>query len=699
MTSPHRLSPLLAPRSIAVVGASNRAGFPGNTIIHEIRRGGFAGALYAVNPNHDQIEGLTCYAAIGELPEAVDLAVLLVANHRLEEQLAAAVDSGARAAVIYSSGVLDGDDGLLDRLRARAREAGMAICGGNGMGFYNFDAGAWLCPYATQNDSGPGPVAMITHSGSAFSSLLNLGARVRYNLAVSSGQEYTTSLADFLDYALDMPTTRVVMLFIETLRDPAGFRAALEKARARDIPVVALKVGRTEASAKFALGHSGAMVGSDDAFQALCDHHGVIRVADLDEMIATVSLFALPRRAGPGGLAALMDSGGEREMLVDLADDLAVPFAQIGDHARAALAGHLDYGLEPVNPCDAWGTMDHYAETFAGCLAALVGDPDSAITLLFADLYDKRWLSDSYGDICKAQVKRADKPVVLATWVSRPRYGESAERLIADGVLVLDGVVPALKAVRNAFAYRDFRARPAPRPLAPPAAAMIARWRERLARGDALDEAESLALLADFDIPCAAVRIVEDRGDALRAAQAMGYPVALKTAMAGIHHKTDVDGVKLGLGDEGAVTAAYDDLADRLGTRVLVSAMAGPGVEMALGVIIDAQLGPLVMVAAGGVLVELLADTRTALPPFDAAAARRLIDGLALRPMLDGHRGAPAAQINALAEAVAGLSVLAATLGDRIAEIDINPLIAGPDGCIAVDALVVGRSVDHRSLV
>ena len=199
MTSPHRLSPLLAPRSIAVVGASNRAGFPGNTIIHEIRRGGFAGALYAVNPNHDQIEGLTCYAAIGELPEAVDLAVLLVANHRLEEQLAAAVDSGARAAVIYSSGVLDGDDGLLDRLRARAREAGMAICGGNGMGFYNFDAGAWLCPFATQNDSGPGPVAMITHSGSAFSSLLNLDARGRYNPAVSSGQEYTTSLAYFLD--------------------------------------------------------------------------------------------------------------------------------------------------------------------------------------------------------------------------------------------------------------------------------------------------------------------------------------------------------------------------------------------------------------------------------------------------------------------------------------------------------------------
>ena len=231
MTSPHRLTPLLSPRSIAVVGASNRADFPGNTIIHEIRRGGFTGALYAVNPNHGEIEGIACHAAMGDLPEAVDLAVLLVANHRLEAQLAAAIDAGAKAAVIYSSGALEGDDGLLERLRILASEAGIAVCGGNGMGFYNFDGGAWLCPFATQNNSGPGPVAMITHSGSAFSSLLNLGARLQYNLAVSSGQEYSTSLADFLDYALDMPTTRVAMLFIETLRDPAGFQAALEKAR------------------------------------------------------------------------------------------------------------------------------------------------------------------------------------------------------------------------------------------------------------------------------------------------------------------------------------------------------------------------------------------------------------------------------------------------------------------------------------
>ena len=323
-----------------------------------------------------------------------------------------------------------------------------------------------------------------------------------------------------------------------------------------------------------------------------------------------------------------------------------------------------------------------------------IDDPDSAIALFFADISDNRRLSDTYGDICRAQVKQGDKPVAIATWVSRPRYGDMAERLMADGVLVLDGIGPALKAVRNAFAYRDFRARPAPSPLAPPAVNRIDEWRQILARGEALDEAEGLALLADFGIPTVAVRVVEARGEACRAAKAMGYPVALKTAMAGIMHKSDVDGVALDLGDGAAVSAAYDDLAARLGPRVLVSAMAGPGVEIALGVTIDAQFGPLVMVAAGGVLVELLADVQTGLPPLDAAAARRLIDRLTLRPMLDGHRGAPPAHMDALAEAVARLSLLAHALGDHIAEIDVNPLIVGPHGCVAVDALVVGRAPD-----
>ena len=188
------------------------------------------------------------------------------------------------------------------------------------------------------------------------------------------------------------------------------------------------------------------------------------------------------------------------------------------------------------------------------------------------------------------------------------------------------------------------------------------------------------------------VRTASNREDALAAARTIGYPVVLKTAMDGIHHKSDVGGVKLGLAEDAALAAAYDDLAQRLGPRVLVAPMAASGVEMVLGVTRDDQFGPLVMVGAGGVLVEVTADAQAALPPMDAATARRMIDRLRLRPLLDGVRGAAPADIGAVAEAAARLSVLAATLGDCIVEIDVNPLIAGPQGCMAVDALVIGRT-------
>ena len=694
----HRLAPLLEPRSIAIVGASPKQGTPGNRIIGEVLRGGFTGALHAVNPNYDEVEGLTSYPSIGDLPEAVDLAILMVANHRIEEQLAAAIDAGAQAAAIFSSCVMEGDraPALLERLGRRARDAGLQVLGGNCMGLYNLGSNTWICPFAVHGGREPGGVTLITHSGSAFTSLLNLDNRLRFNIAVSSGQEIATTAADYLDYALDQPATRVCALFLETIRDPEGFVAALAKARSRDVPVVAVKVGASEAASGFALSHSGALVGSDAAFDALCDAYGVIRVASLDELVATAALLALPRRAGPGGIAAIMDSGGERAMLADLAETIGVSFAAINRETTAVLAANLEYGLDPVNPCDAWGTMKDFETTFPNCFDALVNDPDTAIGLFMSDIRDGAFLTSTYVAASRATAHSSGKPVAMVTWVAQQRYGTLADELIADDVLVLDGVEVALKAVRGAFAYRDFRARPAADPPAPPAAGVVARWRQRLAADGALDEAEGLALFADFGIPTLAVEVAGDRDGALRAAGGIGFPVVLKTAMPGIHHKSDVGGVKLGLADDAALAAAYDDLAERLGPRVLVApmagAMAGGNVELALGVTRDAQFGPLVVVGAGGVLVEVMDDARCALPPIDAAGARRLIDRLRIRPLFDGARGAGVADIGAAAEAVARLSVLAATLGDCIAEIDVNPLIVGAHGCVAVDALVVGRT-------
>ena len=690
----HRLAPLVEPRSIAIIGASTKRQSLGNRIIGVIREGGFTGPLYAVNPNYDDIDGVPCYPTISDVPETVDLAVLVVANHRVEAQFTALIEAGVPAMSLFSSSYLedDSDPPLLERLRRLSADAGLMGCGSNCMGFYNFDSKLSICPFGVGASAGPGPITYITHSGSSFTSLLNLGKRLQFNLAVSAGQEIATTVADYLDYALDLPTTRVAALFLETIREPEKFRAALEKAQARDIPVVAIKVGRTEASAGFALSHSGAIVGSDDAFQALCDRYGVIRVATLDDLVATAALLALPNRAVSGGVASILDSGGERVMLADLAADLQVPFAKINEETTAVLANNLEYGLEPVNPCDAWGTVADFETTFPNCFDALVKDPDAALGLWLADIRTGNFLADVFIDACRATAKTSGKPVVLATWVARQRYGGTADELLADDVLVIDGVETALRAVRGAFDYRDFRALPAISPPAPPAPDIVERWRGRLSQGDSLGQAEGLALLADFGVPTVAVRTAGDRPGTLAAAAEIGYPVVLKTAMDGIHHKSDVGGVKLGLGDEAALAAAYDDLARRLGPKVLIAPMAAGGVEMVLGITRDAQFGPLVMVGAGGVLVEVMADAQAALPPIDAHGARRLIDRLRVRRLLDGVRGAAAADIDAVAEAAARLSVLAAALGDCIGEIDVNPLIAGPGGCLAVDALVVGRT-------
>jgi succinyl-CoA synthetase beta subunit len=265
-----------------------------------------------------------------------------------------------------------------------------------------------------------------------------------------------------------------------------------------------------------------------------------------------------------------------------------------------------------------------------------------------------------------------------------------AVRTTHKGIPVLVGLDPMMTAVRAAFDYRDFRARPAILQSAPPVGAK-ARWVARLHQDGALDEAESLALLSDYGVPVVPHRIADNAAAAAAAANDLGFPSVLKTAMPGIPHKSDVGGVQLNLPDVVAVRGAYGDLASRLGPRVLVMPMAGQGVELAFGALADPQFGPLVMVGAGGVLIEIMADRCFALPPFDGATARRLLDRLRVRPLLDGKRGMPAVDIDAVAEALARFSVMAADLAGEFREIDVNPVLCTASGCLALDGLIMGR--------
>ncbi len=689
----HRLAPLLRPASIAIVGASSKPDTVGYGMIRSTAKLSSGHRVYLVNPKYDEIDGVQCYSSISALPEVVDHVVLGIGNARIEGQLAEAIGQGVRAATIFGSGYLENDTSppLTRRISAMAEAAGMALCGGNCMGFYNLDHDLRVCGFPPPEWLERGGVAFISHSGSAFTALVHNDRRFRFNLAVSSGQELVTTAADYLDYALEQPTTRAVGLFLETVRDPARFVAALEKAAARDIPVVALKVGRTAESAALAVSHSGAIAGDHGAYEAVFDRYGVIQVDDLDELGNALLLMEGPRRVAKGGLASMHDSGGLRELLVDLASVRGVPFAKIDGDTTAKLAARLDYGLDPINPLDAWGTGHDYEAIFTDCLTALAEDPDTALAGLFVEPRDGYYLSEGYGRLLLATAERTSKPIILTTNMASNGADGLCNRLVRAGIPVLLGAAPALRAIRLAFERRDWQARPAMRPSAP-RAGLRAKWTARLATGAALDEAEGLTLFADYGIPVLPHRVVEDAAAAVQAARALGLPVALKTAMPGILHKSDVGGVKLGLADAAAVAAAWDDLAARLGPRVIVMPMAKEkGVELAFGALHDAQFGSIVLAGAGGVLIELLGDRGFAVPPFDAAWGRRVIDRLKIRPLLDGRRGAPPADIAALAEAFARFSAMIADLDGLIAEVDVNPLIAGPHGCVALDALVVPR--------
>jgi len=724
----HRgLTALLEPRSVAVVGASARPGSFGDQLVGQLLAGGYQGTVHLVNPRYREVAGRPCHPSLADLPGPVDLVVLAVPNGALEAQLGAAAEAGVPAAVIFASCVEPAPSGLphhaaplADRLAAIAQGAGMAVCGGNGMGFFNLDQSLRVCGYPEPSDLYPGPVAVVTHSGSVFSALLHNDRGLRFNLVVSAGNELVTSAAAYLDHAVELPTTRVVALFLETVREPAAFRAALAKAAARSIPVVALKVGRAQAARAMVAAHSGALAGEDGAYQALFDAYGVAQVTTLDELADTCELLA-GRRAHPGALAAIGDSGGERAHLLDLAEQLRVRFADISQATRQRLAAVLEPGLPPTNPLDAWGTGNDADQIFATCIQALLEDPATAALALNLDLTTEPTPDTSYTGLAIDAAASTTKPVAVLSNLASAADPTEAATLRAAGVPVLEGTATGLAALGHLFAYRDFlvRAGAVDNPTSPPPGSATLphrgtrpgaagvegvpvrvgvkrardRWRARLGEpGRAFDEAEGLALLGDWGMPVVAAEVATSLEEAVAAGGRVGWPVVLKTAAPGIAHKSDVGGVVRGLDGPERLAAAYADLAGRLGPRVLVAAMAGPGVELALGVVHDAQFGPLVMVAAGGVLVEVLGDRRFALAPVDHRQALAMLDRLAVRRLLDGVRGAPPADLDAVADAVVNLSTLAVDLGPSLAALDVNPLIAGADGCVAVDALVIARS-------
>jgi acyl-CoA synthetase (NDP forming) len=690
---------MLEARSVALVGASARAGSLGARMIAEVARSPSRPRSYLVNPRYTEIDGTRCLPALADVPEPVDLVLLAVPDTALEDQLGLAARTQARSAVIFGNAFdPPGASGLRDRLAATARAAGMAVCGAGCMGFVNAARGLRAIGYV-EPELPPGPAALITHSGSVFSALLRARRGFGFSLAVSSGQELVTPAAAYASYALELAGTRVLALVLEAIRDAPGLRAVLARAQAADVPVVLLSVGGSAAGRALVSAHSGALAAADGAWEALAGAYGVHRVGDLAELADTLEVFCINRRwadrrsSAPGngaGIATVHDSGLERAHVADLAAELGVPFARLGASTRRRLAAVLDPGLTPANPLDVWGTGRDPEPLFTECLSALADDPAVAAVALAVDLVPEFDGDDSYPRAVLAAAAGTPKPVAVLAGLPAAVDPATAARLRAAGLPVLEGTRTGLLALRHLL---DQGAAPEPPRPAPSRSPRRKRWADLLARdADVLSAAVLLDLLRDYGIPAVRARAAGTRAQTLQTAAEIGYPVVLKTDELGIAHKSDVGGVRLGLGDPGAVGAAYDDLAARLGPRALVCQTARPGTELALGIVRDAALGPLLVISAGGILIEIFSERAVVLPPVTRSQARAILARLRVAAVLAGPRGQPAADLDAVADAIVALSGLACDLGDVLDALDINPLICGPSGAVAADVLAVPRA-------
>jgi acyl-CoA synthetase (NDP forming) len=667
------IRPLLFPRSVAVVGASDRTA-ESAADLQQVLRGG--GATWFVNPNRPSVLGHDCFPALTALPETPECALLLVGHTRAEAAFEDAIAAGVRAVVLPGLGAEAGAEGraVAARIGARAVECDVAVVGPNCMGVATPGGmSLWIGTVGGPEAFVPGHVACISHSGSIGEAFLAGGPRVGYRTVVSVGSELSRDMADFAGYLVEDEGTQAIGLFVETIRRPEAFAAALARAAEAGKPVVCLKVGRSQAAARAALAHSGALVGSARAFSALLRHHGAIEVGDFHELLETLEV--LGRRRWPRGLriAAVSESGGECGLLADHGEEAGMPFAPFDDLLKARLVEAFPNFSLPENPLDCWA-IDDAERVFPGTLALLRETNGYDVLLAQLDLsqhrgeHEEAWCALVTAALADAVEGTEIFPAVTSVHATDPPPA-IAELARARDVALLRGTREGLRAIAAV-------ARWSPLPPKAPASEHAPVAVDPLPAGT-LPEHDSCALLERYGVAFPPRVRCASPGEAAAACERLGGPVVVKVD--GPAHKQAAGGVALGI----TSAAEARDAAGRLGGRVLVARQVESGVEAFCGMSRDPDYGPVLAVGLGGRAIEALGLAAVALAPLDDGGARTLV---AEAPGL-----AQLASPNAVAAVAATLVALSRLALERpeVDEVDVNPLILGADGAIAVDALVV----------
>lgn len=704
------LSSLLQPRSVAVIGATERPSASSSFVMRNLMEHGYAGRIYPVHPREERVFGLTAVSTITHLDEAPDLAVICIPAQYVAGALAEAGRKGTQAAIVLSSGFAEKDEEGRTRqeeLVAIAAKYGMAVCGPNCLGLIAHQANTVL--YSSRFPTGvpKGEVALISQSGAIAIALSSTG-RIGFSHIISSGNSAVTDIPDYLRYLATDPLTRVVMLVLENIKQPAALAEAMQEMHRADKRVVALYVGRTERGAAATAAHTGALAGSFAAVQAFFRRHGIIAVDSMDELLATTMLCAAWRqqllRQQPliPGLGIIGVSGGGVAHVSDVASAVGLDIPQLQPQTVASLHSILPPFITPQNPLDTTGLPFADGDVYRQALDYLAGDEGIGVITAVQDAPPgldedgaREYLPIAQGLVDFARTVTV--PVVVVSNLSDGHHPLFSEPLRQANIPLLKGTAVALKAINHLLTPLPAVAGALTKP--PESLETDVVWQQRFEEGTPFTEREAKQLLAAHGLRTTREGLATSAEEAAQLAADIGFPVVLKIESPDVVHKSDVGGVRLGVGDETAVYQAYHQIMQNVASRVpdaklhgvVVQEMVAHGVEAFVGISRYAPFGLGVVVGPGGVLVELVGETAVDLLPLTLESAQTVVASTRLDNLLAGFRGAKPADRQALVEAILTLAHIAHLYGEHLETIELNPIAVLPEdqGICVLDAVII----------
>jgi acetate---CoA ligase (ADP-forming) len=690
------LDALLAPRSIALIGVSKDFNKLNGRAMKFLLDKGYEGRIYPVNPKYAEVGGHRCYGDVGDIADQVDLAIVSVAASRVLDEINKIGAAGISAAIVFSSGFGEmGEDGraLEQRLRDAARAHGIRLCGPNTLGLIN----AFEKVYATftqyaMGETRPGPVGFVTQSG-AFGTAIAALARQRgmgLGYFVNTGNEADVSFAEVMARVLADARISVAAGYIEGLTDGVGFTEVARRALEIGKPLVVTKVGRTASGARAAASHTGSLAGEDTVFDHVMGQFGVCRARNEEHMLDVVEMFASTALPQGRGVAIVTQSGGAGVLMSDRAEDLGLEVPALASDTVARLRGVLPAFGAAGNPIDVTAQFIADPTILRDTVRTVLADPGIHAAVIWLQLMDQ--FVEPLTEIFRELKETVDKPFVVA-WVAAPAAGLKALRDL--GICVLRGGEPAIDALAALWRYHEARlgwqADDAARAgLALPSVALPD-------GSGVVPTLEAARCLVQAGVPLARTSLCATPAEAVAAAERFGYPVVMKIESPDIVHKTEARGVEVGIAGADKVREAFARLLDNAQAHkadarlsgVVVQEMCRGTVELVVGLREDPVFGMVVMVGLGGILVEIESDVVFHRAPVSQAQALTMLSWLRGARILDGVRNRPAVDRAKVASLVSAVSGFGAAAQGQLAELDLNPVLAGPDGVVAVDWLMV----------